>query len=77
VPDLGAALAHNPHLKIFSTGGYHDIITPFHLTERDAARLAGAPITHHYYGGGHMTYLDDAARKQQKADLAQFMKGAL
>ena len=77
LPDLGAAFAHNPKLKVFSTGGYHDIVTPFHLTERDTARLPGAAITHHYYGGGHMTYLDDAARKQQKADVAQFMKGAL
>ena len=77
LPDLGAALALDPRLKVFSTGGFHDIVTPFHLTERDTARLAGAPIVHHYYGGGHMTYLDDAARHQQKADVAQFMRGAL
>lgn len=76
LPDLGAALAHNPRLKVFSTGGYHDIVTPFHLTERDTARLASAPIVHRYYGGGHMTYLDDGARRQQKADLAQFIRGA-
>ena len=77
IPDLGAALALNPKLKVFSTGGYDDIVTPFHLTERDAARLASPAIAHRYYVGGHMTYLDDAARKQQKSDLAQFMRGAL
>jgi carboxypeptidase C (cathepsin A) len=77
VPDLAAAFAHNPKLKVFSTGGYDDLITPFHLTERDAGRLANPAITHRFYVGGHMTYLDDAARRQQKADLAQFMRGAL
>ena len=64
-----------PKLKVFSTGGYHDIVTPFHLTERDTARLAEAPIAHRYYAGGHMTYLDDAARRRQKADLAKFIRG--
>ena len=77
LPDLGAALALNPRLKVLSTGGYDDLVTPFHLTERDTARLAGAPIVHRYYAGGHMTYLDDDARRQQKIDVAQFMKGAL
>jgi carboxypeptidase C (cathepsin A) len=76
VPDLAAAFAQNPKLKVFSTGGYDDLITPFHLTERDAARLAQPALSHHFYAGGHMTYLDDAARRQQKAELAQFIRGA-
>ena len=78
VPDLAAALALNPQLKVYSTGGHHDLVTPFHTTERDAARLgSGAPLTHGFLAGGHMTYLDDASRKQQKADVASFIKGAL
>lgn len=77
LPDLGAALAHNPRLKVFSTGGYDDLVTPFHLAELDTARLAHAPIVHRYYAGGHMTYLDDNARRRQKSDLAQFIRGAL
>jgi carboxypeptidase C (cathepsin A) len=78
VPDLAAAFAHNPRLKVFSTGGYHDLVTPFHVTERDASRLGGgASLVHHFYVGGHMTYLDDGARRQQKADLVQFMRSAL
>ena len=78
VPDLGAAMAHNPRLKVFSTGGYHDLVTPFHVTERDVDRLGANPnVVHRFYSGGHMTYLDDAARRRQKADVAQFMRSAL
>jgi carboxypeptidase C (cathepsin A) len=78
IPDLAAALAHNPRLKVFSMSGYHDLATPFFTTERDLARLgAGANLTERNYVGGHMTYLDDAARRQQKADLAQFYRSAL
>jgi carboxypeptidase C (cathepsin A) len=78
VPDLAAALAHNPRLRILSMSGYHDVATPFFTTERDLARLgAGANLTERNYLGGHMTYLDDASRRQQKADLAQFYRSAL
>jgi carboxypeptidase C (cathepsin A) len=78
VPDLAAALAHNPRLKVLSMSGYHDLATPFFTTERDLARLgAGANLTERNYVGGHMTYLDDAARRQQKADLAGFYGSAL
>lgn len=78
IPDLAAALAHNPRLKVLSMSGYHDVATPFFTTERDLARLgAGANLTERNYLGGHMTYLDDAARRQQKADLALFYRSAL
>ena len=77
IPDLAAAYALNPNLKVFSTGGYDDVVTPFHLTERDTARLGTAALDNRFYVGGHMTYLDDNARRQQKADLVQFMRSAL
>lgn len=78
IPDLAAALVHNPRLRILSMSGYHDLATPFFTTERDLARLgARANLTERNYIGGHMTYLDDASRRQQKADLAQFYRSAL
>jgi carboxypeptidase C (cathepsin A) len=78
IPDLAAALAHNPRLKILSMSGYHDLATPFFTTERDLARLgATANLTERNYVSGHMSYLDDAARRQQRADLAQFYRSAL
>jgi carboxypeptidase C (cathepsin A) len=78
VPDLAAAFARNPRLKVFSANGYHDLVTPFYQTELDIARFGANPnIVMRFYVGGHMTYLDDAARVQEKADLAQFYQSAL
>ena len=78
VPDLAAAMARNPRLKVFSANGYHDLVTPFYTTELDIARFgANANIVVRNYSGGHMTYLDDTARVQQKADMVQFYQSAL
>ena len=77
VPDLAAAISLDPALKILSIGGEHDLITPFHQTELDLARLAaGAPVTSHFYPGGHMVYLTDPTRPLMKADLVAFYAAA-
>ncbi|HEY9025918.1 MAG TPA: peptidase S10 [Burkholderiaceae bacterium] len=77
VPDLGAALLLDPQLKILFLGGEHDLITPFHQTELDVARLGGgAPVALHFHPGGHMTYLDDGSRPLMKAELAAFYASA-
>jgi carboxypeptidase C (cathepsin A) len=77
IPDLAAALAQNPQLKVLSVNGYHDLVTPFFQTERDLARLGPMPnVQLRFYLGGHMTYLDDGSRALAKADLAQFYQGA-
>ncbi len=73
VPDLSAALTLDPSLKILFLGGEHDLITPFHQTELDVARLgSSAPVALHFHPGGHMTYLDDGSRPLMKAELAAF-----
>ena len=78
IPDLAAALAQNPRLKILAVSGYHDVATPFHTTEVDLARLGANPnVRVLNYMGGHMTYLDDASRAQMKADLAEWYRSAL
>jgi carboxypeptidase C (cathepsin A) len=60
-------------LKVLSLNGYYDLATPFLQTERDLARLGTqANLAVRFYGGGHMTYLDDAARARQKQDLRDF-----
>jgi carboxypeptidase C (cathepsin A) len=77
VPDLGAAMSLDPQMKVLFLGGEHDLITPFHQTELDVARLSPtAPITLHFHPGGHMTYLDDGARPLMKAELAAFYASA-
>jgi carboxypeptidase C (cathepsin A) len=77
VPDLAAAMALDPKLRVFSANGYHDIVTPFFQTEGDLARLGPSPnVTVRFYQGGHMTYLDDTGRIAEKADLAAFYQAA-
>jgi carboxypeptidase C (cathepsin A) len=78
VPDLAAALAQNPQLKVLAASGYHDLATPFHQTEKDLARLGTNPnVVVRNYPGGHMTYLDDATRVRQLNDLAAFYREAV
>ena len=77
VPDLSAALSLDPALKILFLGGEHDLITPFHQTELDVARLgSAAPVALHFHPGGHMTYLDDGSRPLMKAELVAFYASA-
>lgn len=78
VPDIAAALQQNPGLRVLVANGYHDLATPFHVTELDMARLGNHPrVMVRNYPGGHMTYLDDATRVRQKADLVAFYAGTL
>jgi carboxypeptidase C (cathepsin A) len=78
LPDLQAALDVNPALRVLAQNGYHDLATPFHVTELDLARLnAPGRVLVRNYPGGHMTYLDDATRVRQKADLVAFYAGTL
>ena len=77
VPDLGAAMTLDPSLQVLFLGGEHDLITPFHQTELDAARLAaGVPVSLQFFPGGHMTYLDDGTRPLMKARLVAFYASA-
>jgi carboxypeptidase C (cathepsin A) len=77
VPDLATALALDPGLRVLCIGGEHDLITPFHQSELDLARLPpGAPVSFAIHAGGHMTYLDDSVRPLLRADLAAFYAAA-
>lgn len=77
IPDLSAALTQNPFMKILVLSGYHDLATPFYQTELDLARLGSAgSLQFRTYASGHMSYLDDAARRAQQADLITFYQSA-
>lgn len=74
IPDLAAALTLNPAMKIMAASGYHDLATPFHQTALDLARLGeSSSILLKNYASGHMTYLDDSARRLQQTDLINFL----
>ncbi len=80
--DLRMAMSKNPYLKIFSANGYFDFATPFFETEYTLAHMGLDPpleknITFGYYQSGHMVYLNDAARRQLKADLVKFYDQAV
>lgn len=78
VPDLAAALAQDPALRVLAISGYHDLATPFRVTELDLARLGDTPqVQVRDYPGGHMSYLDDATRVRQRADLGAFYRATL
>jgi carboxypeptidase C (cathepsin A) len=77
LPDLAEALAQNPRLRVLAVSGYHDLATPFHLTETDLARVDASRVQVRNYVGGHMMYLDDATRVQQLADLKAFYAATL
>lgn len=81
VPDLAAALTADPALRVLAVNGYHDLATPFHVTETDLSRIAGSSggdrIQVRNYPGGHMSFLDDTTRPRQKADVAAFMTAAV
>lgn len=70
IPDLAAAMALNPALKVVAMGGYYDMATPVYQTELDLARMGNNPnIVIRNYASGHMSYLDDAVRRAQRDDL--------
>jgi hypothetical protein len=76
VPDLAAALAADPALRVLAVSGVHDLATPFHVTETDLARLASDRVSVRNYPGGHMSFLDDATRPRQRTDIAAFLAHA-
>lgn len=77
IPDLAQALAQNPGLRVLAINGYHDLATPFRITETDLARIPSSRIRVRNYVGGHMSYLDDGSRPQQRADLIAFFAESL
>jgi len=73
IPDLAAAMYQNPRLKVLSLNGYHDLATPFYITDQDLGRLGTMPsLEIKHYPGGHMIYLNDPSRPKMKRDLVKF-----
>lgn len=70
LPDVAAAMALNPALKVVAMSGHYDLATPFYQTELDLGRLGSNPnVIIRNYGAGHMSYLDDAVRSAQRGDM--------
>ena len=75
IPDLAAALALDPAMKVLSLNGYHDLATPYLQTMLDLGRLGANPsVQVRTYAGGHMTYLDDVSRPLESADIRALVR---
>jgi carboxypeptidase C (cathepsin A) len=80
--DLRYALALNPHMKVFITHGYYDLVTPYFASKRlvENMKLADAQrqsIRLCCFEGGHMFYTRDASREAFTVAIREFFRSAL
>jgi carboxypeptidase C (cathepsin A) len=71
-----------PGMKVMLASGYYDLATPYlaadyTLNQMPLSRQLRANITHSYYEGGHMMYLNRPSLVKLKRDLAAFYQSAL
>jgi carboxypeptidase C (cathepsin A) len=81
-PTLQHAMAEIPSLKVLVCCGYYDLATPFAAADytvnsMSLSRELRSNITEAYFEGGHMIYLNPAAREQLKATVREFYRSAL
>ena len=85
-PDLAMAMTQEKDLQVMVNSGYFDLGTPFFATDYTFDHLfdpvAGSAglqsrVHRYYYESGHMVYLNPAALKQFKANVAQFIDQTL
>jgi carboxypeptidase C (cathepsin A) len=79
---LRSAMTKNPSMKVFVANGYYDLATPYFATRYTFNHLGledelQANISMGYYESGHMMYIHGPSLAKQKAELAQFLQGAL
>jgi carboxypeptidase C (cathepsin A) len=80
--DLRYALSLNPHMKLFVTHGYYDLVTPYFSSKRliENMKLAESQrrnVTLRCFEGGHMFYTRDASREAFTAAIREFFQAAL
>jgi carboxypeptidase C (cathepsin A) len=79
---LRKAMTINPHLKVIVANGYYDLATPYFATiytfnhmDLDESLRGNYSMT--FYEAGHMMYVHMPSFEKLKADLANFIQGAL
>jgi carboxypeptidase C (cathepsin A) len=82
VPSLERAFAKNPDMRLFVAEGYYDMATPYAAVEYTLAHLTVDPkvrenIVTDRFAAGHMMYIDAPSMARLRADLRQFLDGAL
>lgn len=79
---LRAALAKNPHMKVFLAMGYYDLATPFFATEYTLSHLGAdarvkSNVSTAEYEAGHMMYIHEDSLKKLRTDAGVFVRDAL
>ena len=79
LPDLAAAMKHNPDLQVMVNGGYFDISTPFYEGWFEMHHLQIPPalqknIEFRYYKSGHMVYVHLPTLKELHDNVAAFIR---
>ena len=80
--DLRYGMALNPHMKVFLTHGYFDLITPYFASKRigNLLKLTDAQKTQlhmEHYAGGHMFYSWKESREKFVSSIRHFVASAL
>lgn len=79
---MRAAVAKNPHMKVFAACGYFDLATPFFAAEYTLShmgvdtRLRGNFQTE-YYEAGHMMYIHPPSLEKLRRDVGRFLDSAM
>ena len=78
---LRAAMARNPHMKVFVASGYYDLATPYFATEWTLAHMGIDPalranVTTAEYEAGHMMYIHEASLRKLAHDVKAFIRSS-
>lgn len=79
---LRSALHQNPFMQVFVANGYFDLATPYFATQYTFNHIQldeslRDNVAMRYYAAGHMMYIHAPSLEQLKADMADFIAGAL
>ncbi len=77
---LRAALAKNPHMKVYIASGFYDLATPYFATEYTLAHLGLDPslranVRTSEFEGGHMMYTHVPSLVRLRDEVAEFVRG--
>jgi carboxypeptidase C (cathepsin A) len=80
--ELRYGMALNPHLKVFITHGYYDLVTPCSTSTRLVMQMRLDPslrknLTIRHFKGGHMFYTWEESRKAFREAMSAFYKEAV
>lgn len=78
---LRSAMTQVPSMKVIICSGYFDLATPFGATDYTINQMPLGElrknITHQYYEGGHMLYLNHPALEKLHENLQKFYNSSL